>query len=193
MTKTIELIKKHSQEIEEYMDRNGEWSFHKFSDGAIHYIDSLFNIEPITVYGDALPLQPVSELEELKKAVEASDALITINDFVKFDGSKVILGDTEIRFYGVGVTVEYTGIRSLDIDYNYDLKAILKTTVKGYFGRVVYIDGHLVDIKYLYIMEKGVSFPVIKRGEYITAYFSYESIDSIRDEEGGYIYRRSKK
>ena len=188
MTKTIELIKKHNQEIEEYMNRNGEWSFHKFSDGAIRYIDSIFNTEPITVYDDVLPLQPVRELEELKKAVEVSDALVTINDFVKFDGSKVILGDTEIRFYGVGVAVEYMGIRSLDVDYNHDLKAILKMIVKGHFGRVVYIEGNLVDIKYLVIMEKGVSFPVIKRGKFITVYFSYGSIDSIKDEEGCYIY-----
>lgn len=188
MTKTIELIKKHNQEIEEYMNRNGEWSFHKFSDGTIRYIDSIFNTEPIIVYDDVLPLQPVRELEELKKAAEVSDALVTINDFVKFDGSKVILGDTEIRFYGVGVTVEYTGIHSLDVDYNHDLKAILKTIVKGHFGGVVYIEGHLMDIKYLNIMEKGVSFPVIKRGKFTTAYFSYESIDSIKDEEGCYIY-----
>lgn len=170
------------------MNRNGEWSFHKFSDGSIRYTDSIFNTEPITGYDDALPLQPVRELEELKKAVGVSDALVTINDFVKFDGSKVILADTEIRFYGVGVAVEYTGIRSLDVDYNHDLKAILKIIVKGHFGSVVYIEGHLVNIKYLNIMEKGVSFPVIKRGKFITVYFSYESIDSIRDEEGRYIY-----
>lgn len=186
MTKTIELIKKHNQEIKEYMNRNGEWSFHKFSDGSIRYTDSIFNTEPITVYDDASPIQPVRELEELKKAVEVSDALVTINDFVKFDGSKVILGDTEIRFYGVGVTVEYTGIHSLNVDYNHDLKKIIQKIKKGNFGQFVVIDGTVTKSRDIEVFDFGINAPVL--GEDWKMYMLYDNIEKITDEDGHVIY-----
>lgn len=186
MTKTIELIKKHNQEIKEYMCRNGEWSFHKFSDGSIRYADSIFNTEPITVYDDALPLQPVRGLEELKKAVGVSNALVTINDFVKFDGSKVILGNTEIRFYGVGVTVEYTGIRSLNVDYNHDLKLIIHSIKKGNFGEVVFINNISVKTCDIKVYNDGISVQVLD--EYMEKYMTYSNIKTITDTENRFIY-----
>ena len=188
MTKTIELIKKHGQEIKEYMNRNGEWSFHKFSDGSIRYTDSIFNTEPITVYDDASPLQPVRELEELKKAVGVRDALVTINDFVKFDGSKVILGKTEIRFYGVGVTVEYTGIHSLNVDYNHDLKAIIHSIKKGNFGEVVFINDISVKVCDIKVYNDGISVQVLD--EYVEKYMTYSNIKTITDTEIRFIYWR---
>lgn len=186
MTKTTELIKKHNQEIKEYMGRNGEWSFHKFSDGSIRYTDSIFNTEPITVYDDALPLQPVRGLEELKKAVGVSNALVTINDFVKFDGSKVILGDTEIWFYGVGVTVEYTGIRSLNVDYNHDLKLIIRSIKKGNFGEVVFINNISVKTCDIKVYNDGISVQVLD--EYMEKYMTYSNIKTITDTENRFIY-----
>ena len=188
MTKTIELIKKHNQEIKEYMNRNGEWSFHKFSDGSIRYADSIFNTEPITVYDDALPLQPVRGLEELKKAVGVSDALITINDFVNFDGSKVILGNTEIRFYGVGVAVEYTGIRSLNVDYNHDLKGIIHSIKKGNFGEFVFINDISVKTCDIKVYNDGISVQVLD--EYMEKYMTYFNIKAITDTENRLIYWR---
>ena len=188
MTKTIELIKKHNHEIKEYMDRNDEWSFHKFSDGVIRYTDSIFNTEPTTVYDDALPLQPVKGLEELKKAVGVSDALVTINDFVKFDGSKVILGDVEIRFYGVGITIEYTGIHSLNVDYNYDLKAIIRSIKKGNFGEVVFINNISVKTCDIKVYNDGISVQV--PDEYMEKYMTYSNIKTITDTDNLSIYRR---
>ena len=188
MTKTIELIKKHNQEIKEYMNRNGEWSFHRFSDGSIRYTDSIFNTEPITVYDDALPLQPVKGLEELKKAVGVSDVLVTINDFVKFDGRKVILGDAEIRFYGVGVTIEYTGIYSLNVDYNHDLKAIIRSIKRGNFGEVVFINNISVKTCDIKVYNDGISVQVL--GEYMEKYMTYSNIKTITDTENMFIYWR---
>lgn len=186
MIKTNELIKKQNQEIKEYMSRNGEWSFHKFSDGSIRYIDSIFKTEPITVYEDALPFQPVRGLEELKKAVGVSSALVTINDFVKFDGSKVILADTEIRFYGVGVTVEYTGIRSLNVDYNHDLKVIIHSIKKGNFGEVVFINNISVKTCDIKVYNDGISVQVLD--EYMEKYVTYSNIKTITDTENRIIY-----
>lgn len=186
MTKTIELIKKHNQEIKEYMDRNGEWSFHKFSDGSIRYTDSVFNTELITACDDVLPLQPVRGLEELKKAVGVNDALVTINDFVKFDGSKVILGYTEIQFYSVGVTVKYTGIHSLNVDYNHDLKAIIHCIKKGNFGEVVFINDISVKTCDIKVYNDGISVQVLD--EYMEKYITYSNIKTITDTESRLIY-----
>ena len=170
------------------MNRNGEWSFHRFSDGSIRYTDSIFNTEPITVYDDALPLQPVKGLEELKKAVGVSDVLVTINDFVKFDGRKVILGDAEIRFYGVGVTIEYTGIYSLNVDYNHDLKAIIRSIKRGNFGEVVFINNISVKTCDIKVYNDGISVQVL--GEYMEKYMTYSNIKTITDTENMFIYWR---
>lgn len=186
MTKTIELIKKHNQEIKEYMDRNGEWSFHKFSDGSIRYIDSVFNTEPITAYDDVLPLQPVRGLEELKKAVGVRDALVTINDFVNFDGSKVILGYTEIQFYSVGVTVKYTGIHSLNVDCNHDLKVIIHCIKKGNFGEVVFINNISVKTCDIKVYNDGISVQVLD--ECMEKYITYSNIKTITDTDNRFIY-----
>lgn len=189
MTRTVDLIKKHTQEYIEYMLKNGGYSFHRFTDGSIHCTKPMFVTRNIMKETGILPLRPVRELEELVKAAMDDGALVTINDHIRFRGCDVILGETEIAFCNSSVRIEYTGIYSLTVDCCHDLKAILKTIVKGHFGGIVYIEGYRVDIKYLDIMERGVSFPVAdKKGIFITAYFSYESIDSIKDEEGCYIY-----
>lgn len=188
MADTVELIKRHTQNLDEYMNKNGKYSFHRFADGSIHYKAPIFN--DISKIKDEcpIPIEPVEELEELKKIHKINDIVVTINDFVTFEGLDAILGETSIRFYGTSAEIKYTGIHSLNVDYNHDLKAILKMIAKGHFGWIVYIMGHRVNIKYLNIMEKGVSFPVVdKNGEFITTYFSYESIDSIKYEDGCYI------
>lgn len=191
MTDTIELIKRHTQELDEYMKKNGKYSFHRFSDGSIRYKASVFN--DISRIEDAcpVPIEPVKELEELKKITKINDVLVTINDFVAFEGRNAILGETSIKFYGISAEIKYTGIHSLKVDYDHDLKKIIQSVKDGNFGGLVNIEGHWIDTDYLDIMEKGVTFPVVvKKGKFMTAYFSYDSIDTIRDEDGFYIYRR---
>lgn len=133
MSKTVKLIGKHNQEFEEYMKKNGEWSFHRFSDGSIYYLYPIFNDLTRIVDTSPTPVEPVKELEQLKKATMAEDALVTINNFVEFDGCDVILGETEIAFCNSSVRIEYTGIRSLNVDYNHDLKGIIHSIKKGKF------------------------------------------------------------
>lgn len=191
MPDTIESIKRHTREFDEYMNKNGKYGFHRFSDGAIRYNAQIFNgasrIEDIHI----IPIEPVKELEELKKITKTNDALVTINDFVTFEGCDAILGETSIEFYGIGLEIKYTGIHSLKVDCDHDLKKIIRSVKDGNFGWLVNIEGHWVNTDYLDIMEKGVTFPVVdKKGTSMTAYFSYDSIDTIRDEDGFHIYRR---
>lgn len=183
-TNTIELLKRHIQELREY-------AFHRLSDGSIHYKAPLFN--DLKGIGDAsaISVAPVKELEPLIKATMFKDAAVTINEFVEFEGRDAILGETGIMFYGSGVEIKYTGIHSLKVDYDHDLKKIIQSVKDGNFGKLVNIEGHWIDLDYLDIMEKGVTFPVVdKKGVFMTAYFSYDSIDTIRDEDGFHIYRR---
>lgn len=191
MSDTIELIKRRTQELDEHMKKNDKYSFHRFSDGSIHYKTPLFN--DLKGIGDAsaIPVAPVEELEPLIKATMFKDAIVTINEFVEFEGRGAILGETGIMFDGSGVEIKYTGIHSLKVDYDHDLKKIIQSVKDGNFGGLVNIVGHWIDTDYLDIMEKGVTFPVVdKKGTFMIAYFSYDSIDTIRDEDGLYIYRR---
>lgn len=191
MSDTIELIKRHTREFNECMNKNGKYSFHRLSDGSIHYKVPIFNDISRIEYTCPTPIAPVKELEPLIKATMFKDAVVTINEFVEFEGRNAILGETGIMFYGSGVEIKYTGIHSLKVDYDHDLKKIIQSVKDGNFGGLVNIEGHWIDSDYLDIMEKGVTFPVVdKKGIFMTAYFSYDSIDTIRDEDGFYIYRR---
>lgn len=193
MADTIELIKRHTRELDEYMKKNGKYSFHRFSDGSIHYKAPVFNDMSRIEYTCPVPIEPVKELEKLEEITKINDVLVTINDFVTFEGWDAMLGETGIEFYGLSIEIKYTGIHSLKVDYNHDLKKIIQSVKDGNFGGLVNIEGHWIDTDYLDIMEKGVTFPVaVKKGIFMTAYFSYDSIDTIRDEDGSYIYRRKQ-
>jgi hypothetical protein len=191
MSKTIKLIGKHNQEFEEYMKKNGKWSFHRFSDGSIYYLAPVFNDLTRIVDTCPTPVAPVKELEPLIEATMFKDAVVTINELIEFEGREAILGETCIEFYGFNPIIKYTSIHCLRVDYDHDLKKIIQSVKDGNFGGLVNIEGHWIDTDDLDIMEKGVTFPVVnKKGIFTTAYFSYDSIDTIRDEEGLYIYRR---
>lgn len=186
MSKTIKLIGKHNWEFEEYMKKNGKWSFHRFSDGSIHYLAPVFNDLTRIVDTCPTPVAPVKELEKLEKATMVEDALVTINNFVKFDGSEAILGDTEIRFYGVGVAVEYTGIHSLIIDFNHDLKKIIQKIKKGNFGQFVVIDGIVTKSRDIEVFDLGINAPV--PGKDWKMFMLYDNVEKITDEDGHVIY-----
>lgn len=190
MADTIELIKRHTQELDEYMKKNGKYSFHRFTDGSVHFMNPVF-VTMNAEEPDIMPLRPVRELEELVNASMNDDVLVTINDYIRFSGYDIILDETKILFCNSSISIDYSGIHSLKVDYDHDLKKIIQSVKDGNFGGLVNIEGHWIDTDYLDIMEKGVTFPVVdKKGAFMTAYFSYDSIDTIRDEDGFYIYRR---
>lgn len=188
MSKTIKLIGKHNQEFEEYMKKNGEWSFHRFSDGSIYYLYPVFNDLTRIVDTFPTPIAPVKELEQLKKATIVEDALVTINNFVEFDVCDVILCETGIKVYGANITIKYTGIRSLNVDYNHDLKGIIHSIKKENFGEVVFINDISVKTCDIKVYNDGISFRVLD--VYMEKYMTYSYIETITDAENRFIYWR---
>lgn len=188
MTKTIKLIGKHNQEFEEYMKKNGKWSFHRFSDGSIHYLDPVFNDLTRIVDTCTTPVAPVKELEQLEKATMVKDALVTINNFVEFGGCDVILCETGIKAYVADVVIKYSGIHSLNVDYNHDLKKIIRTIKKGNFGQFVVIDGTVTKSRDIEVFDLGINVPVL--GKDWEMFMLYDNVDEITDEDGRIIYWR---
>lgn len=193
MADTIELIKKHTQEFVEYMNKNGKYSFHRFSDGSIHYKAPIFNDISRIEYTCPTPIEPVKELEELKKITKINDVLVTINDFATFEGWDAVLGETGIEFYGRSVKIKYTGIHSLIIDFNHDLKEILQKIKKGYFGDTVFIDGVKITTRDLVLLEQELMyFPGDNETHTHRVYIKYDDINIINDAEYRYIYWREQ-
>lgn len=193
MKNTIELIKKHTQELEEYMNKNGKYSFHRFSDGSIHYIAPIYNGASRIEDTHIIPIEPVKELEELKKITKTNDVLVEINDFITFEGWDAVLGETGIEFYGHSTEIKYTGIHSLVIYFNYDLKELLQKIKKGYFGDIVFINGVETNIHDFVLLE---SYLVYSSGDDSHAhgkYVGYDDINIITDVERRYIYRGATK
>lgn len=189
MSKTIKLIEKHNQEFEEYMKKNGKWSFHRFLDGSIHYLAPVFNDLTRIVDTCLTPVAPVKELEELKKITKTNDVLVTINDFVTFEGWDAILGETGIEFYGISAEIKYTGVHSLTIDFNHDLKKLFQKIKKGYFGGTVFIDGVKISTRDLVLLEQEfVYFPDDNDLHTHGAYKKYSDVESIVDIAGYYIF-----
>lgn len=188
MTDTIELIKRHTQE---YMNKNDKYSFHRFSDGSIRYKAPIFN--DISRIKDTcpVPIEPVKELEDLKKITKINDVLVTINDFVTFDAIDAVLGESGIEFYGHSVKIEYTGIHSLTIDFNHDLEGLLQKIKKGYFGDTVFINGVKISIHDLVLLEQELMyFPDDNDLHTHGIYVEYDNINIITDIENRYIYWR---
>ena len=188
MTDTIELIKRHTREFDEYMDRNDEYSFHRFSDGSIHYKAPIFNDISRIVDTCSMPIEPVAELEELEKITKTNDVLVTINDFITFEGWDAILGDTCIKFYGLSTEIKYTGIHSLIITFNYDLKELLQKIKKGYFGDTVFINGVKINTRDLVLLEQELMyFPCDNEQNTHGVYMKYSEVESIVDITGYHI------
>lgn len=190
MADIIELIKRNTQELDEYMKKNDKYSFHRFSDGSIRYNAPIY--KGASRIGDThiIPIEPVKELEELNKITKTNDALVTINDFVTFEGWDAILGETSIRFYDLSTEIKYTGIHSLTIYFNYDLKKLLQKIKKGYFGDTVFINGVETNIQDFVLLESYlVYFPGDKSHTH-GVYVEYDDINLIADAERRYIYRR---
>lgn len=189
MSKTIKLIGKHNQEFEEYMKKNGKWSFHRFSDGSIHYLAPVFNDLTRIVDTCPTPIEPAKELEGLTKITKVNGALVTINDLVTFEGWDAILGETGIRFYGLSAEIKYTGIHSLIIDFNHDLKKLFQKIKKGYFGETVFIDGVKISTHDLVLLEQElVYFPDDNDLHTHGIYKKYSDVKSIVDIAGCYIF-----
>lgn len=194
MKNTIELIKKHTQELEEYMNKNGKYSFHRFSDGSIHYKAPIFNdvsrIEDMYI----IPIEPVEELEELVNASMNDDALVTINDYIRFSGVDIILDETKILFCNSSISIDYSGISSLEVDYNHDLKAILKMIAKGNFGDTVFINGARTSVHDLVLLEQELMYSSCDNEPHTHwVYIKYSDVESIVDIAGYYIFGRGKK
>lgn len=191
MADTIELIKRHTQELDEYMNKNGKYSFHRFSDGSIHYKASIFN--DISRIEDTcpVPIEPVKELEGLKKITEINDVLVTINDFVTFEGCDAILGENSIEFYGIGAEIKYTGIHSLIIGFNHDLKKLSQKIKEGYFGDTVFINDVKISTHDLVLLEQELMY-FSGDNDFHThgAYIKYDDINIITDAERRNIYWR---
>lgn len=193
MTRTIDLIRKHIQEYNEYMLKNGKYSFHRFTDGFIHFTKPILVTRNIVKETDILPLRPVRELEELVNASMDDDALVTINDYIRFRGVDIILDETKILFCNSSISIEYSGIHSLDVDYNHDLKAILKMIAKGNFGDTVFINGARTSIHDLMLLERELMyFPCDNELHTHGIYIKYSDVESIVDIAGYYIFRRVK-
>ncbi|UWG05218.1 MAG: hypothetical protein [Bacteriophage sp.] len=193
MARTIDLIRKHTQEYNEYMLKNGKYSFHRFTDGSIHFMKSIF----VTINAeetDILPLRPVRELEELVNASMNDDALVTINDYIRFSGGDIILDETKILFCNSSISIEYSGIYSLVVDYNYDLKAILKMVAKGNFGDTVFINGARTSVHDLVLLEQELMYSSCDNEPHTHGvYIKYSDVESIVDIAGYYIFGRVKK
>lgn len=193
MPDTIELIKSHTREFDEYMNKNDKYGFHRFSDGSIRYIAPIYNgasrIEDMCI----IPIEPVKELEELKKITKINDVLVTINDFVTFEGCDAILGETGIEFYGIGAEIKYTGIRSLIIDFNHDLKELLQKIKKGYFGDTVFINGAESSIRDFVLLNSYLVYFPGNDSHAHRVYVKYDDVNIITDVECRCIYWRWAK
>lgn len=194
MTKTIDLIKKHTQEYNEYMLKNGDYSFHRFTDGSIHFTKPLFVTKNIVKETDISPLRPVRELEELVKVTMNDGALVTINDYIRFRGRDVILCETEIAFCNCGITIEYTGINSIHVDYNHDLRKIITDIKNGRFGDTVFINGIETGINDFVLLETdSLYFTGNDESCTLKGYVKYDNITRIADSEKCSIFWRSAK
>lgn len=188
MADTIELIKRHTQELDEYMRKNGEYSFHRFTDGSVHFMNPVF-VTMNAEEPDILPLRPVRELEELVNASMNDDALVTINDYIRFSGIDIILDETKILFCNSSISIEYSGIHSLDVDYNHDLKAILKMVAKGNFGDTVFINGARTSVHDLVLLEQELMYHSCDNEPHTHGvYIKYSDVESIVDIAGYYIF-----
>lgn len=193
MLGTVDLIKKHTQEYNEYMLKNGEYSFHRFTDGSIHFTKPIFVTRNIVKETGISPLRPVRELEELVKAAMDDGALVTINDHITFRGRDVILGETEIAFYNSSIRIEYTGISSIYVDFNHELRKIMEDMQNGRYGDVVFIDGVKIGTNGLVLLEQEfVYFPDDNDLHTHGVYKKYSDVKSIVDITGYYIFWRSK-
>lgn len=193
MPRTIDLIKKHTQEYNEYMLKNGEYSFHRFTDGSIHFTKPIFVTRNIVKETGISPLRPVRELEELVKAAMDDGALVTINDHITFRGRDVILGEAEIAFYNSSIRIEYTGISSIHVDFNHELRKIMEDMQNGRYGDVVFIDGVKIDTNGLVLLgQEFVYFPDDNDLHTHGVYKKYSDVKSIVDIAGYYIFWRSK-
>lgn len=193
MADTIELIKRHTHEFDEYMNKNGKYSFHRFSDGSIRYNAPIYNGASRIEDTHIIPIEPVKELEELKKITEINDVLVKINDFVTFEGWDADLGEIGIEFYGRSIEIKYTGIRSLTIVSNYDLKELFQRIKKGYFGKTVFINGLKISIRDLVLLEQELMYsPGDNELHTHGRYMKYSEVKSIVDTAGYYIFGGSK-
>lgn len=193
MPRTIDLIKKHTREYNEYMLKNGEYSFHRFTDGSIHFTKPMFVTRNIVKETGISPLRPVRELEELAKAAMDDGALVTINDYITFRGRDVILGETEIAFYNSSIRIEYTGISSIYVDFNHELRKIMEDMQNGRYGNVVFIDGVKIGTNGLVLLgQEFVYFPDDNDLHTHGVYKKYSDVKSIVDITGYYIFWRSK-
>lgn len=188
MSDTIELIKRHTREFDEYMNKNGKYGFHRFSDGSIRYNDSIYNGTSRIEDTHIMPIEPVRELEELKKITETNDVLVTINDLVTFEGCDAILGETSIEFYGIGAEIKYTGIRSLIIEFNHDMKELLHKIKKGYFGGTVFINGIEMCIHDFVLLNSYLVYYSGDGSHTHGTYVKYSDINIITDAERRNIY-----
>lgn len=193
MPRTVDLIKKHTQEYNEYMLKNGEYSFHRFTDGSIHFTKPMFVTRNIVKETGISPLRPVRELEELVKAAMDDGALVTINDHITFRGRDVILGETEIAFYNSSIRIEYTGISSIYVDFNHELRKIMEDMQNGRYGDVVFIDDVKIGTNGLVLLgQEFVYFPDDNDLHTHGVYKKYSDVKSIVDITGYYIFWRSK-
>lgn len=193
MPRTIDLIKKHTREYNEYMLKNGEYSFHRFTDGSIHFTKPMFVTRNIVKETGISPLRPVRELEELVKAAMDDGALVTINDYIIFRGRDAILGETEIAFYNSSIRIEYTGISSIYVDFNHELRKIMEDMQNGRYGDVVFIDGVKIGTNGLVLLgQEFVYFPDDNDLHTHGVYKKYSDVKSIVDITGYYIFWRSK-
>lgn len=192
MTRTVDLIKKHTQEYNEYMLKNGEYSFHRFTDGFIHFTKPVFVTRNIVKETGILPLSPVRELEELVKATMDDGSLVTINDHIRFRGRDVILSETEIAFCNSSIRIEYIGINSIYVDFNHELRKIMKDIQNGRFGETVFIDGVKISTRDLVLLEQElVYFPDDNDLHTHGVYKKYSDVKLIVDIAGYYIFWRS--
>lgn len=176
------------------MLKNGEYSFHRFSDGSIHFTKPMFVTRNIMKETDISPLRPVRELEELVKVAMDDGALVTINDYIRFRGRDVILCETEIAFCNCGIIIEYTGINSIYVDYNHELRKIMEDIQNGRYGDTVFINGVETGIHDFILLEPDLmcfrgddELPTL--GEYV----KYDNITRIADSEGYGIFWRSAR
>ena len=193
MARTIDLIKKHTQELDEYMLKNGEYSFHRFTDGSVHFMNPVF-VTMNAEEPDIIPLRPVRELEELVNASMDDDALVSINDYIRFSGHDIILDESKILFCNSSISIDYSGISSLEVDYNQDLKAILKMVAKGNFGDTVFINGARTNVHDLVLLEQELMyFPRDNEPHTHGVYIKYSDVELIVDIAGYHIFGRVKK
>ena len=193
MPRTVDLIKKHTQEYNEYMLKNGEYSFHRFTDGFIHFTKPMFVTRNIVKETGISPISPVRELEELVKATMDDGALVTINDHIIFRGRDAILGETEIAFYNSSIRIEYTGISSIYVDFNHELRKIMGDMQNGRYGDVVFIDGVKIDTNGLVLLwQEFMYFPDDNDLHTHGVYKKYSDVKSIVDIAGYCIFWRSK-